>query len=106
MMNDRINKLQAFLEKQPTDSFLQHALALEYIKLEDDVAAKHLFEAILKREPEYVGSYYHLGRLLERMNEHGQAIQVYENGIAAAKKAGDNHARNELQMALDDLMDD
>ncbi|MES2776220.1 MAG: tetratricopeptide repeat protein [Bacteroidota bacterium] len=103
-MNDRINKLIAFLENQPGDNFLQHALALEYVKIGEDDTARNLFETILERDPGYVGSYYHLGRLLERQNENEQAIAVYENGVAAAKVAGDNHARNELQMALDDLM--
>ncbi len=104
-MTDRINKLKDFLEKQPGDSFLQHALALEYIKIEDDAAARILFETLLKNEPGYVGSYYHLGRLLERAGESEAAIAVYEKGIAAAKTAGDNHAKSELQMALDDLVD-
>ncbi len=104
-MTDRINKLKVFLEKQPGDSFLQHALALEYIKIDDDGAARILFETLLENDPGYVGSYYHLGRLLERVGENEKAITTYENGIAAAKVAGDNHAKNELQMALDDLVD-
>ena len=104
-MTGRIKKLKEFLEAQPSDSFLQHALALEYVKIEDDAAARNLFETILAREPGYVGSYYHLGRLLERVGENETAIVVYEKGVVAAKTAGDNHAKNELQMALDDLMD-
>ena len=100
-----INKLKGFLETQPDDSFLQHALALEYIKIDDDAAARILFETLLENDPGYVGSYYHLGRLLERVGENDKAIATYENGVAAAKVAGDNHAKNELQMALDDLVD-
>ncbi|MEO7309076.1 MAG: hypothetical protein ABIX01_01665 [Chitinophagaceae bacterium] len=102
-MTDRIKKLKEFLEKQPADSFLQHALALEFVKIGDDVQARKLFASILLVEPGYVGSYYHLGRLLERVGENEQAISVYEKGIIAAKNAGDNHAKNELQMALDDI---
>jgi hypothetical protein len=30
---DRIEKLKTFLMSSPADSFLQHALALEYIKM-------------------------------------------------------------------------
>jgi len=100
---DRINKLKAFLEVQPTDSFLQHALALEYIKAGNDAEARALFNNILEREPGYVGSYYHLAKLLERAGEYQQAIEVYERGVVAAAAAGDLHARNELQMALDEL---
>ena len=66
---DRIEKLKEFLQANPADSFLQHALALEYIKLGDDEAARKLFEELLNREPGYIGSYYHLGKLLERNDE-------------------------------------
>ena len=33
---ERIEKLKEFLRASPADSFLQHALALEYIKTGDD----------------------------------------------------------------------
>lgn len=101
---DRINKLKEFLKKQPDDSFLQHALALEYIKIGNDEDARLLFERILKNDPNYVGSYYHLAKLLEKIGDEQAAISVYENGIIAAGQVGDNHAKNELQMALDELI--
>ncbi len=102
---ERIDKLKEFLAASPEDSFLQHALALEYVKIDNDAEAKKLFTAILEREPGYVGSYYHLGKLLERTNEIAQAINTYEKGMAAAKKAGDNHSYNELQGAYEDITD-
>lgn len=102
---DRIAKLKEFLAAQPGDAFLQHALALEHIKVGDDGAARGLFEAILAAQPGYVGSYYHLGKLLERQGETDAAIKVYETGMAACKKVGDNHAYNELQGALEELTD-
>ena len=101
---DRIEKLREFLRASPSDSFLQHALALEYIKAGDDRAALSLFEEILTRDPGYIGSYYHLGKLFERTNDEQAAITWYEKGMAAAKAAGDQHAYNELQMAYDDLV--
>jgi Tfp pilus assembly protein PilF len=101
---ERIEKLKEFLQLTPTDSFLQHALALEYIKVGDDISARKLFEEILLRDPGYVGSYYHLAKLLERTGEEQLAIQWYEKGMTAAKVAGDQHAYNELQMAHEDLV--
>ncbi|MFZ1528762.1 MAG: tetratricopeptide repeat protein [Ferruginibacter sp.] len=100
---DRIEKLKEFLKASPADSFLQHALALEYIKLGDEEAAKKLFEAILEREPGYVGSYYHLGKLWERMGNFEAAARVYEKGMEETKKLNDSHAYNELQMALEEI---
>jgi Tfp pilus assembly protein PilF len=102
---NRIEKLQEFLQASPGDSFLQHALALEYIKAGNDAAARHLFENILQTEPGYTGSYYHLGKLLERAGQTAAAIAIYEQGMAETKKAADQHAYNELQGALEDAQD-
>lgn len=99
----RIEKLIEFIETSGKDSFLQHALALEYIKIGDDEKARNLFNELLLREPTYVGSYYHLGKLLERVGDLQKAIRIYQRGIEEAKRAGDQHALNELQGALDDI---
>lgn len=101
---DRIARIKEFLKSTPNDSFLKHALALEYIKLGDDTGARQLFEELLAHEPGYVGSYYQLGRLLERAGLPTEAIAVYEKGMQMAKEANDRHAYNELQAALDDLI--
>jgi len=99
----RIEKLQEFLKANKEDSFLQHALALEFIKVGDDESAKNLFESILQREPGYTGSYYHLGKLLERTNKIEEAIKNYEKGMEECKKINDKHSYNELQGALEEL---
>jgi tetratricopeptide (TPR) repeat protein len=100
---DRIDKLKAFLEANPDDSFLNHALALEHVKAGNTTAARTVFETLLARDPGYVGSYYHLGRLLETTGFVDEAIQCYSKGIEVAASQGDHHARGELQAALDDL---
>jgi Tfp pilus assembly protein PilF len=100
---DRIEKILTLLADQPADSFLQHALALEYIKRGDDQKARSLFEEILGREPGYTGSYFHLAKLLERAGETEKAIRVYEKGMEEARKAGDNHTYGELKGAYEEL---
>lgn len=102
-MSGRIVKIKQMLNDMPDDSFLQHALALEYIKLGDDGQARQLFETLLNREPGYVGSYYHLAKLLERNRLEAEAVKVYEKGMEEAKKAGDNHALGELRGAWEEL---
>jgi len=101
---DRVEKLKEFLEQDPADSFVQHALALEYIKAGNDTAAQKLFEDILQRDPSYVGSYYHLAKLFERNGNTEAAIDWYEKGMAQAKKAGENHAYNELRSAYEEMI--
>ena len=97
---DRIEKIKAYLIAQPKDNFLRHALALEYMKMGSDEEAKNLLES-----PEYIGSYYHLAKLLEKMELREQAIKWYEQGMDAAKMAKDQHSYNELQAAYEDLVD-
>jgi tetratricopeptide (TPR) repeat protein len=100
---DRIEKLKEFLKENPQDSFLQHALALEYIKLGNDAEAKKLFEAILDHDPGYIGTYYHLAKLLERNGDSDAAIKIYERGMEEAKKQGEKHSYNELRGAWEEL---
>lgn len=101
---ERIEKLMEFLLANPADSFVQHALALEYIKLGNDKEARHLFETVLKREPGYIGSYYHLAKLLERTGQNEEAVKVYERGMEEAKRASDNHSLSELRSAYEELI--
>ena len=100
---DRVEKLKEFLKENPADSFVQHALALEYIKAGDDAEAQKLFENILQREPGYVGSYYHLAKLFERNGNIDSAIRWYERGMEQAKQKGEDKAYGELRSAYEEL---
>ena len=100
---DRIEKLKEFLQQNPADSFVQHALALEYIKLGNDAEARHLFEEILQREPGYIGSYYHLAKLFERNGNIESAIKWYEKGMEQAKQKGEDKTYGELRSAYEEL---
>ena len=101
---DRISKLKEYMKAAQKDSFLQHALALEYIKIGDDEKAKVYFTEIVTEEPGYIASYYHLGKLFERRGAAEDAVRTYEKGMEEARKAGDNHTYNELQAAYEDLV--
>ena len=71
----------------------------------NEAEARKLFLEILERDPSYIGSYYHLARLLERTGETENAKTWYEKGMIAARQAGDRHAYNELQAAYEDFID-
>jgi Tfp pilus assembly protein PilF len=101
---ERIQRIIEFLQQQPKDNFLRHALALEYLKLGEDLKAKELFMAVLSDSPEYIGSSYHLAKCLEKLADKEGAINWYEKGMEAAKLAKDDHAFRELQAAYEDLV--
>ena len=102
-MNERIEKVKAFLKATPNDCFLNHARALEYVKMGDEENARKHFELNLKNDEGYVATYYHLGKLLERVGETDKAISIYEKGMEQAKAAKDMHSYSELQNALEDV---
>ncbi|WP_188930598.1 tetratricopeptide repeat protein [Puia dinghuensis] len=103
---ERIEKLKEFLLSDPNDSFVKHALALEYVKIGDVAEARRLFEELLANDPAAVGSYYHLGKLLEGIGESTLALSWYEKGMVAAKAAGEKRAYNELRAAYDELSEE
>jgi tetratricopeptide (TPR) repeat protein len=101
---DRIEKLNDMLRQHPGDAFLQHALGLEYVKKGEDDQARALFSSILEADPDYVGTYYHLVALLLRSGEKEAAIKLCETGLAACKRAADEHAWRELNAIYEDLI--
>ncbi len=101
---DRIERIKEMLQTSPSDSFLQHALALEFLKLGDEGEAKRLLKKVLIENEDYIGSYYQLGKILERANEIDDAIAIYEKGMVKAKAAGEQHAYNELRSAYEEVI--
>ncbi|RYZ86698.1 MAG: tetratricopeptide repeat protein [Proteobacteria bacterium] len=89
---ERISKLLELLQSHEGDSFLQHALALEYIKTGDESEARKLFEKVLENDAMYTGTYYHLALLYIRTGERKMALQTFEKGMEVCKLKGDKHA--------------
>ena len=97
MHHIRLEKLLEFLKNEPNDPFLKYALATEYFNARDYDKALHYYEDLVSGHPDYVGTYYHLGKLYEVLDRKSEAIEIYKSGMLIARKAGDNHAYSELQ---------
>jgi tetratricopeptide (TPR) repeat protein len=97
MQSTRLQKLLEFYKSEPNDPFLKYALATEYIAINDFDTALIYFEDLILNHKDYVGTYYHLGKLYEKLNRKDDAIRIYQQGMGAARAAGDNHAYSELQ---------
>ena len=89
MQLSRLEKLLEFLQNEPEDEFLQYALATEYLRLNDTEKALQYYESLIKNHPDYVGTYYHLGKLYEALNRKPDAINIYEKGMETAKRRGE-----------------
>ncbi|TVR17612.1 MAG: hypothetical protein EA391_04455 [Balneolaceae bacterium] len=96
-----IAQLAGFLKKNPNDSFTKFALALELLKSDEISKARILFESVLKQDPEYVGVYYHLGKLYERTGRLQDAAEMYQTGLKVAEKQNNTRTVIELNDALE-----
>jgi len=102
-LNSKISKLAQQIKSNPNDSFSKFALALELLKMDQQVKALSLFKNILHQDPDYVGVYYHLGKLYEELGENNLALKCYKDGIVVTTKLKDTHSKSELQGALINL---
>lgn len=99
MQNQRLAKLFEFLENDPNDSFILYAIATEYNVQNDVENALKYYLQLTEKHPDYVGTYYHLGKLYEKMGQKEEGIKVYQTGMNAARQKRDMHALSELQGA-------
>jgi len=89
-----------YLAEDPTDAFTQFAIAQEYLKMGHIHTAKEVFEALVATHPAYIGTYYHLGKLYEKMGDPKKAEETYKMGTQVADSQSAMHERAELQSAL------
>jgi len=99
MQSTRIDKLLNFLDNDPKDPFVLYALATEYNSLNDFKKAFEFYLKLVAEHPDYVGTYYHLGKLYEKTDNKEKAMETYKLGMSAARNKRDMHAFSELQGA-------
>jgi Tfp pilus assembly protein PilF len=87
-------------ERDPNDTFLTYAIALEHKKAGHHAEAIEWFHKVLAKDPSYCVAYHMAGQTHEDAGEIDAAKRAYRDGIAAAAKCGDAHAMGEMQAAL------
>ncbi len=91
--------LRSMVAAKPDDPFPAYGLAMELNRVGQRDEARVAFADLLAAHPDYVPSYLMFGNLLVAMGDREAAAQTYDAGIAAAGRAGDDHARGELEAA-------
>ena len=99
-MSDRMHQLQQMLKRQPDDPFLLYGLAMEYKKASDLELALQYLDRVLQKDPNYCYAYYQRGLVHESLGKPEDAKRAYREGINAADRSGDAHAKEELSAAL------
>ena len=103
MTSTRLEILKGMVEQNPADSFARYGLAMEYRNTGDLEAAVGEFRALMAANPDYSPAYFHGGQTLERLGRIEEAREVYLEGIEVTTRSGDQHAKSEMQGALDML---
>jgi tetratricopeptide (TPR) repeat protein len=100
MHQDKLQQLLGFLAEDPNDAFTRYAIAMEYYKRGELAEAAGYFQELVHQRPDYVGTYYHYGKLKEEQEEWEVAAELYQQGITQARQQQDYKNLEELQEAL------
>ena len=104
MTGTRLERLKHLREENPGDIFTLFALAKEFEKAGATEDASRCYQELLISDPDYLGAYFHFGKLLELLGVDNQALDIYRQGIERSKAANDIHSLAELQNAYQNLL--
>jgi predicted Zn-dependent protease len=99
----RRQKLEQFLAANPKDAFTRYGVALECVREGDVASAESHFQALLQSNPDYVPAYQMYAQTLVQNNRADDAKSILTEGIQAAIRVGNQHARSEMEGLLAEL---
>ena len=100
MDQTRQNQIMQMLEKNPCDSFLNFAAALEFKKNNKIDSAIELLEKLIATEENYLPAYYQLGKMYGMISETEKAKIIFLKGKEVAAKQNDLITLMEMEEAL------
>jgi cytochrome c-type biogenesis protein CcmH/NrfG len=100
---DRIAQLNEILAENPSDVFARYSLAMEYANSGQQETAVLEFRKLLAEHPGYVPAYQMLAQTLMRGGLNVEAHEVLCAGIETAIRAGNSHARSEMEAMLAEI---
>ena len=95
--------LRQVVERNPKDEFALYGLAMEYANQGENDKALEQFRVLTEVNANYCYAYYQAGKVLTKLGRIEDARGWYERGIEASTRAGDEHARGEIEAALGEL---
>jgi tetratricopeptide (TPR) repeat protein len=101
--NKRLQMFDKLIAQGSQDPFVRYARALELRGLGELAASLQALEEVRTLHPDYVPTFLMAGQIATALDQLEQARAWLSQGIAVSKAARDEHARSELQAALDAL---
>jgi tetratricopeptide (TPR) repeat protein len=99
----RAEMLKEFLAANPNDSFARYGLAMEYARSGEVENALAEFRRLIEINPDYTAAYQMAAQTLAQAGRTGEARSYFEQGIRAAIRTSNNHARSEMEGMLQEL---
>lgn len=96
----RLQQLMKMLEREPNDAFLLYGVAMEHKKADRPAEAIEYLRRTIAADALYCYAFYQLGQVYEADGKVADAKKAFEDGISAAIRKGDAHAKSELETAL------
>jgi predicted Zn-dependent protease len=100
---DRITALTEVLAQNPNDAFARYGLAMEYSKAGNAERALEEFRKLLAAHPDYTAGYFMAAQTLVSANRADEGKKMLVEGIASARRTGNQHAQSEMTAMLDEL---
>ncbi|MBL8762714.1 MAG: hypothetical protein JNM07_00405 [Phycisphaerae bacterium] len=99
----RLAQLEKLLALDPGDAFVLYGLAQEHAKAGRHAEALVFYDRCTRADPGYCYAYFHQARSLQALERIDEARDILRLGLAAARRAGDAKALNELTGFLDSI---
>lgn len=100
---DKIAMLNEILAQNPADAFARYGLAMEYASRGQTDTSVAEFDRLLTLHPDYTAGYFMAAQTLAKAGRAGEAKSRLSEGIASARRTGNQHAQSEMQAMLDEL---
>jgi tetratricopeptide (TPR) repeat protein len=100
---NRREKLETMLARDPRDAFLRYALALEWAKEGDYERSLAGLRDLTGDDPPHVPAFFMAAQQLARLDRIAEARAMLRDGIDEARRQGNSHAAGEMSEFLASL---
>ena len=100
---DKIAALTEILEQDPANAFARYGLAMEHASRGNTELALQEFHQLVTDHPDYTPGYFMAAQTLAKAGRTDEAKAQLAEGIASARRTGNQHALSEMQAMLDEL---
>ena len=98
--SSRLHKIEAMLADDPSDQFLQYALAMELGKAERHEESLDRLGQLMRGSPPMIAAFFMGGQQLAKLGRIDASRTVLREGIEQARTQNESHAAAEMSEFL------